>query len=393
MLQVEQREGDRSFCEEDFEMDLEEKQALIHSYLKKKAEGNAIVLKQAQTRNIIFLGRTRSGKVDVSLSTVIVLRFVSLVFSYLVKKKNHQTGKSTALRVLKEPFKFVDQISLFSITKHPCLYSFTVEYKNGEEVFNFNINIMDTPGLFEKRLDSQERNNEMIKDTISQCLEFEITKLHALFFVCSFESGIHQQDIDSILEMNRLFKGADKAFCLLVTRSETKMKKKRDALEQEIRSIPELKEFFSNPNVKIFFAGALNCDDFDNGAYDSVQRNLFNILALRTELYRHIFESQQECHVTDLELYREQKLSLSAMKAKVEELTKEVLSYQGSEEEKAKLKTQLAAETKKLKGVVAMVGRVTGQNVESETAGNSSMNELSNLVMAGAKAAGIDNEL
>ena len=77
----------------------------------------------------------------------------------------------------------------------------------------------------------------------------------------------------------------------------------------------------------------------------------------------------------------------------MEELTKEVLSYQGSEEEKAKLKTQLAAETKKLKGVVAMVGRVTGQNVESETAGNSSMNELSNLVMAGAKAAGIDNEL
>ena len=80
MLQVEQREGDRSFCEEDFEMDLEEKQALIHSYLKKKAEGNAIVLKQAQTRNIIFLGRTRSGKIDVSLSTVTVFRFVSTVF-------------------------------------------------------------------------------------------------------------------------------------------------------------------------------------------------------------------------------------------------------------------------------------------------------------------------
>jgi len=142
----------------------------------------------------------------------------------------------------------------------------------------------------------------MIKETLSKLLQFELTKLHALFFVCSFGSGIDQQDISSILEMNRLFKGADKAFCILVTHSENMMKKDRDELEKKIRSIPELKEFF-NSNGKVFFGGTLNCEDFDNGDYDSVQHNLYNILALRTELYQHIFYSQ-ECQVTDLELFK-----------------------------------------------------------------------------------------
>jgi len=245
------------------------------------------------------------------------------------------------------------------------MFSFTVEVR-GQDVrdkeINYNINIMDTPGLFERLIvDADTRNNELIKATISKCLEFEITKLHGLFFVCSFTGGINKEDIDSILQMNKLFAGADKAFSLLVTHCEAKMHEKRDALEAQIRKIPQLQSFFENPNVKIFFFGALSIDDMDNGAFDSVKRNLTNILVLRTALYKHIFSSSDPCHITELEFYKEQKQKVALLQQHVEEQTKQLIVYQGSEEEKNFLRSELQAKTRELREAARVINSVTGQ--------------------------------
>lgn len=81
---------------------------------------------------------------------------------------------------------FPTELCLFSQTKSPNLYSFTVETSTDSGPMNYNISIMDTPGLFEKTLDKTERNNLLIKETISKCLHFEIRWLHCLFlFVLS----------------------------------------------------------------------------------------------------------------------------------------------------------------------------------------------------------------
>jgi len=308
------------------------RQKQILSLLEEKRKTNAIVLQPAEQRNVIFLGRTRSGK-------------------------------STTLRMLKDPFNFAQAISLFSETKDPALYSFTMSYTNEQkEVINYNINIIDTPGLFERVVDrSKERNNEMIKSTISKCLEFEITKVHAVFFVCSFETGIHKDDIESILEMNELFKGADKAFSLLVTHCEKKSVAAQANLEDQIRQIPQLQEFFANQNVEVFFTGALDPDDYNNGVNQSVEVNLLNVLTLRKELYTHIFEASEACHITKLKVFEEQKITKDQLRTQVEELSTQLKLYKGSEDQRKSLKAQLADRTKQLRTVAAQLSRVTGQ--------------------------------
>jgi len=320
--------------EEEFEGDSTENIKRIDDHLADKKARNMIVLKQAETRNIIFLGRTRSGK-------------------------------STALGVLKDPFEFTKQCSLFSQTKDPFLFSFTMEFNpEGKEGVNYNINIMDTPGLFERRSSKETddaRNNEMIKSIIFKCLEFEITKIHALFFVCSFESGINTEDVQSILEMNKLFGGGNKTFSLLVTRSETKIAKRRAELEEQIRKVPELQQFFKDPNAKVFFTGALNADDKESGAVDAVKRNLANVLNMRTILYNHVFDSTTPCHITELDIYKEHQQNIDQLSRAVKELTEKVRGYQGTVEEKKKLEVQLSAQTQKLKNAVSMVNKLQGQ--------------------------------
>lgn len=71
-------------------------------------------------------------------------------------------------------------------------------------------------------------------------------------------------------------------------------------LELDIRSIPQLQSYFANPDVRIFFIGALDKDDYLNGNVESVTTTLDNVLHLREQLYRHILESSQGCNLVSL---------------------------------------------------------------------------------------------
>jgi len=315
------------------DLDVEKKRSNITDLLKEKSKRSNIVLKDAQTRNIIFLGRTRAGK-------------------------------SQVLNTLKDPFRFNVELSLFSETKNPSLHSFTMEYSpgNNQPPVNYNFNFMDTPGLFEQSVEmSLARNNELIKSTITKCLEFEITKINAIFFVCSFTGGINIQDVESIIQLNELFKGAGKTVSLLVTHCEGKLPKARVILEAQIRSISQLKDFFSENDVKIFFMGTLDSDDYENGAVDSVRRKIINIMELRNLLYQHFFQSQEECHITDLEFFKKERKNIDELRALVIELQQKIESFQGTVEEKEKLQKDLDVSTTKLSNAVAMISRVTGK--------------------------------
>jgi len=318
---------------EEDEFDEKKKQTIITGWLKMKSKQSNIVLKDAMTRNIIFLGRTRSGK-------------------------------SQTLKTLKDPFRFNTELSLFSETTVPSLHSFTMEYSPGptQSPVNYNFNIMDTPGLFEQSVEmSQARNNELIKSTITKCLEFEITKIHAIFFVCSFTGGINMQDVDSIIQLNELFKGAGKTVSLLVTRCEGKLHKARLALEAQIRAISQLKDFFTQNDVKIFFMGTLDTDDYENGAVDAVRQKLNNILVLRTSLYQHFFQSQEECHITELDFFKREKQNLDELRSQVTQLQQKIETFQGTVEEKEKIQKELDLSTTKLSNTVSMISRLTGQ--------------------------------
>eukprot|EP01087_Luapelamoeba_hula_P012075 TRINITY_DN3354_c0_g1_i1.p1 TRINITY_DN3354_c0_g1~~TRINITY_DN3354_c0_g1_i1.p1 ORF type:complete len:378 (-),score=81.05 TRINITY_DN3354_c0_g1_i1:73-1206(-) len=303
---------------------------IVESMTTKK-EQNAIILKRAETRNIIFLGRSRSGK-------------------------------STVLRTLRFPYSFPEELSLFACTKEPDLHSFTVEYTDPEtdQKTNFNVNIMDTPGLFEVTEAGKKRTNAMLKEMISDCLAFEITHIHALFFLCSFSGGINHHDIQAILDMNEMFKGADKVFNLLVTRCESSSD--RPQLEAQIRSIPELKDFFANPNVNLFFMGALEKDDFLMGSLESVEAKLEHILHMRQIFYRHIISTKSKCHLRDMEIFKRTHQSIEDLETHVGLLTRQVQSYEGTLEAREALRVELREKAAHLENAVAVLAGLTGED-------------------------------
>jgi len=319
----------------------------IAAFLNQISEHNEVVLKTAETRNIIFLGRTRSGK-------------------------------TTAIKVLKDPRSFSENVSLFSdISTDPSLHSFTVERKFQDgTVVNYNINVMETPGLFEMAvIDTHKLKNKLIKATLCKCLEFEISRLHEVYFVCCFEAGVCSQDVQDIIDYIKIFKPL--SFHILVTRSENKSTEKRKDLEKQIRLIPELKNFFAASDVKIFFTGALNNNDFNNGALDSIRRNLNNVLEMRKLLYDQIFAADNPCYITELEFYKKDTQNIDELKAVVQSLTDQVQNNKVSTEEKVNLKLDLAKQTEKLKNAILVINRVTGQK---------DISEYSNVYKASIKA-------
>lgn len=196
---------------------VEEEKKKIDAMIQKIQDHEAIKLKDATTRNLIFVGKTRAGK-------------------------------TTALKVLKSPTMLVKHIRLFADTEHPTLYPFTVENTDPKigELVNYNINIIDTPGLFEQYEKQEDiRDNSRLMSAIATCMEMEITKIHAIFFVCSFATGINDQDLKAFKEFVQLFKGAEDKIVMLITNCEEYDDKAKEELKDEIIRSPEYVHLWS----------------------------------------------------------------------------------------------------------------------------------------------------
>jgi len=249
--------------------------------LAEAAVYNDIKLRDAKNRNIIFLGKTRSGK-------------------------------STVFNVLKDMVHVCGYTSFFSDTQNPCLHSFTVclqtpSGKPGTDPteINYNLNIIDTPGLFEQKTDVEKvRNNDVLKKTILTCLEYEITNIHAIFLVCSFEQGVNVQDLEAIREFVDLFGGAEESICLLITRAEGYTQERKTQMINDIMQHPSLKDFVSLIKDKIFFTGAISSGNTETGALEAVKRDTQNVYFMRKKIYDYIFNKETHCIIRNLDYFR-----------------------------------------------------------------------------------------
>ena len=153
---------------------------------QKVREMNEYGLIATATRNVLFVGKTRSGK-------------------------------STAVGVLKDPCYQPPTFTLFSETTSAKFQSFSIQDKSnssGPRVKEFTLHIIDTPGLFEVKATNgkeddesmEARTNESIIATISKCLENEITKLNCVVMFCSIDNGVSSDDVKAIQIFANLFK-------------------------------------------------------------------------------------------------------------------------------------------------------------------------------------------
>jgi len=241
----------------------EAKQQQIHQFIAKSRAEDDIVLRDANNRHIMFVGRTRSGK-------------------------------STAYEIMKSPYYFVSKGSIFSVTRDANICHFTMEYNEEGKKVNYNISIIDTPGLFEVKEEGEKiKSNKEIEDIIVKCMSSEITKIHAVVFVASFVAGINKDDILALKEFTNLFKGAEQNTWLLITRAETFEETDKQKLIKELNSHKELAELCRIVDNKILFIGAVEQQKIDKGHADEFEDTLVNVISLRKIIFNEIFKMEK----------------------------------------------------------------------------------------------------
>ncbi|CAF1375026.1 unnamed protein product [Adineta steineri] len=205
-----------------------------------------------------------------------------------------RTGKSTIKRVLVNPTVVTEEMTLASQTKEATFESFVIDDNHTV------LNIIDTPGLFERGTDVQKvQDNAAILKTIERCIEREITKFHLVAFCASFESGINEDDVKSIKALID-FLGPDvsKNSCLVVTRCESKNTEQLQNLKNEIKSDIHFKPLAGYFKQGVFFFGALDRDSWNN-ATDNLYRQFENIVQYRELLIKLLGENTTPFAVKD----------------------------------------------------------------------------------------------
>ncbi|CAF4853478.1 unnamed protein product [Rotaria socialis] len=162
---------------------------------------------RAEPRNIMLIGRTR-------------------------------TGKSTIKSLLVDPTVVPTDLTLKSDSRDPLFETFHVSDNR------IVLNIIDTPGLFEHGDDEMSiRDNDAILNTIEVCVNREITKFHVVCFCAAVTAGLNREDIDSLkLLVKFLGDEISKNSCLIITRCESKDDQQREKMRKELSEDTYFKE-------------------------------------------------------------------------------------------------------------------------------------------------------
>jgi len=234
---------------------------------------------KVQTRTVLFVGKTRSGK-------------------------------TTALKMLKDPTIAAENPTMFSQTKEASVseYYFNV---SGE---HFNLKIMDTPGL--KEVNSLEnieigRSDDVIENVIIDCANYNITHVNLIFITVNLTVGLPKEDFEVMSRLSRLFKEAKSRLYLLVSGFEAESYEQKIIFQQELLSHPDFlpfKEIFEN---KIYFTGA-----FTESMLVSTPQSQFNIYydniqEMRYLLYKLILDSAETVSVFEFDSFKERKAAIS----------------------------------------------------------------------------------
>ena len=247
----------------------------------------------ADTRNILFVGRSR-------------------------------TGKSTLIKVLQDKNYSPPLVDLMRGTVDVEVTSFTMRSDKYDN--NLHFNILDTPGLFEvtSSLDDR-RTNEVILDLIKKCVDREITKINHVYFVMSIESGLNPQDIKAFDLFSQLFIGMEDKLSIILSRAQTVMPENYNHFIEQFKTIPELKKIYDIVQGRIFFAGAAQ----NNSMYDMnlIRKNVYH---QRSKLFEHIIQQTEWYNVKQLKVYTDNIKFLQTVQEKLKQYCKQIDNNQNN---------------------------------------------------------------
>ncbi|UJR19171.1 hypothetical protein I4U23_022301 [Adineta vaga] len=226
-----------------------------------------------------------------------------------------RTGKSTIKSMLANPMVVAEEDKLMVGTKYPQFETFHVAVRkkiptdeSSEDVFedysseddsseedlsttespeDLVLNIIDTPGLFERGTDEiTPRDNDIIMRAIDVYANQEITKVHVICFCVAMTVGINELDIQALkLLLKTMGDKIASNSCLIITHCESKDKKQRKSIISQLKEDKEfelIRPFFK---MGIFFSGVLNRDDYKWGSENLIGQYL-TVSKYRTKLIK-----------------------------------------------------------------------------------------------------------
>jgi GTP-binding protein EngB required for normal cell division len=268
---------------------LEQKQKDMRDFISQKVKESSVILKESYSRNLMFVGKTKNGK-------------------------------STTFCTLKSPFTFVEVGNVFSQTRDAEIHHFTVEVDLEDQQANFNISIIDTPGLFEVTMDNSARDNDALEEIVLKCMKAEITKIHAIFFVVAYNGAVNIQDIEALERFIKLFGGAENHINILITKCEKLSQTDKEKIVKDFQNYPQMKDLLKKVGQQIYFTGAVENIDFEKGFVDTFKYNLNNVIEMRDEMFNFIFQQENAFELNALHMVDKVRANADALLKKVESL-------------------------------------------------------------------------
>jgi len=226
---------------------------------------------------------------------------------------------------LKDPCHSPKKETIFSDTVNPKFQSFSINNRSETKVQKFTINVIDTPGLFEvKASDAKEgsRTNEVISNTISKCLQNEITGIHAIVIFVTFEGGINPYDIEAMKVFLQMFGGSGVKISLCITRADVHSLSWRQDRIDDLMKHSVFKQLVEEEKMVILFMGVA-----DSSRYESetqYQKTLKTVYNMRKAMLDFIFNATDRVKLTEM---RVSKRKIDQVKAAVQIVTENFQSF------------------------------------------------------------------
>jgi GTPase SAR1 family protein len=233
-------------------------------------DNNKHVLESASTRNVLILGKSRSGK-------------------------------STMIGVLKDPTFAAEELSLFANKMDPQFQSFSLRDVTDEKT-RYNLNVIDTPGLQEQGAEGEVmRNDESILKSIRFCLRNEITKIHMLVICVSAFQGVSNSDAEAFEAYIKEFFHEKIPIVLCISRAESKTESEKQKLAEEFKAHSYFGSLLKHPNVSVQFMGCVD-ENTAHHAYSEkeLQRLYRNVYKMRQMMLQAIFDSKDFVSMVEL---------------------------------------------------------------------------------------------
>jgi len=261
-----------------------------------------------------------------------------------------RSGKTTVIRTLRGVENAIKPLTIFSDTKSVNFRSFSLQGR--QNTLDYTFNIIDTPGLFEvKRTGQKARTDEEILDMIADCLKNEITKIHAIILFCSLTAGVDNTDVIAMKKLIECF-GTETNMAICVTRSENMSSEDREKISNELEEHKDMGDLITQVNNNIFFMGAVDPEKITD--QETLKKYVEKVISDRAILLEFFFLCKHDTRIDELKFVTDKR---GEVKKKIQERQKLVtglLNRNLEDEQTILLAKNCLIEVQNLKHIVSL---------------------------------------